>query len=433
MNEDATLLQHFSSDRSEEAFAALVRRHLNLVYSAALRSTGGDRQLAEDVSQQVFVLLARRAATLARHPALAGWLYTTTHYTAAKLVRSARRRQAREREAQAMQQLLSSSTPPADWDRLRPVLDDAMLELGGRDREAVLLRYFENHPFAEVGARLGLSENAARMRVERALDKLQSVLARRGITSTAGALTLLLADHAVVAAPAGLAAMVSGAALAGAGGTVALWTLMTAPKTLATITSIAALAVGVGVIQQQRSIGRLQREAAEIREQIQALPGLRTENQRLKQRQVPVGDLARLQRDHAELAAVRTEIASLEARWPKRPPVAARAIPATKPVYDLRELDAVPVIRRQVPPRYPLAMRFDGAPGKVVVHFVVGTDGNVADATAHDATDPTFADSAVAAVREWKFTPGQKDGQPVATRMAVPIVFAVNDNPPAKP
>src|SRR5512142_745689 len=102
MSDDASLLRTFADHRSEPAFAEFVHRHVDLVYSAALRRTGGDAHLAQDASQQVFVLVAQKAASLSRHPALTGWLYTTTHFTASKLVRTEQRRRAREREAQAM-------------------------------------------------------------------------------------------------------------------------------------------------------------------------------------------------------------------------------------------------------------------------------------------------------------------------------------------
>ena len=116
-----------------------------------------------------------------------------------------------------MNALLSDSDPAADWERLRPTIDDAIQELGERDREAVLLRFFENRPFAEIGAVLRVSEDAARMRVERALDRLRDAFARRGVTSTGTALAAILASQAGVAAPAGLAGAITGAALAGVG------------------------------------------------------------------------------------------------------------------------------------------------------------------------------------------------------------------------
>src|SRR5437867_3411089 len=135
--EDAELLRQYAAEKSEAAFAELVGRHINLVYGGALRRVGCDVQLAEDVTQRVFTALARDAATLARHPVLAGWLYTTTRYLAAQLVRGERRRRERETEAQAMNEIFSESAPPADWERLRPELDEAMDQLGERDREAV--------------------------------------------------------------------------------------------------------------------------------------------------------------------------------------------------------------------------------------------------------------------------------------------------------
>ena len=211
--ENSELLRRYVADRSESAFATLVERHLGLVYSAALRQVSGDTQAAQDVTQAVFCDLARQAPRLTRHPSLTGWLYTSTRYLAAKARRTEQRRRAREQQAHAMNQLLQTGNPDPAWQELRPVLDDAMHELNAADREAVLLRYFEKRPLAEIGARLGLTENAARMRVERAVDKLRAVLAKRGVTSTAAALAASLAQHTVGAAPAGLATQVTRAAL----------------------------------------------------------------------------------------------------------------------------------------------------------------------------------------------------------------------------
>lgn len=217
--ENSELLRRYVADRSESAFATLVDRHLGLVYSAALRQVSGDAHAAQDVTQAVFCDLARQAPRLTRHPSLTGWLYTSTRYLAAKARRTEQRRRAREQQAHAMNQLLQTGNLDPAWQELRPVLDDAMHELNAADREAVLLRYFEKRPLAEVGARLGLTENAARMRVERAVDKLRAVLAKRGVTSTAAALAASLAQHTVGAAPADLAAQVTRAALtAGAAG-----------------------------------------------------------------------------------------------------------------------------------------------------------------------------------------------------------------------
>ena len=184
MNEDAELLRRYAAGHSETAFTELIRRHVDLVYSAALRLVGGDVHRAQDVTQQVFTELARQAKRLTKHPALAGWLYTTTRLIAYRTNRTELRRKAREQEATAMNELLRETAPESDWERLRPVLDDAMHELDEKDRHAVLLRFFKNKSLKEVGAALDLNENAARMRVERALEKLRLELARKGVTST---------------------------------------------------------------------------------------------------------------------------------------------------------------------------------------------------------------------------------------------------------
>ena len=217
MTPDGELLRRYAETGSEDAFTELVRRHVDLVYSAALRQVNGDAHLAQDVAQSVFTDLARKAAPLARRPALTGWLYTSTHFAAAKAVRTEHRRQAREQEAHTMQALLHDPEPDVDWDKLRSVLDEAMHRLSEDDREAILLRFFENRPLAEVGAELGVGENAARMRVERALEKLRVQLVRRGVTTPAAVLATTIAAHAVQAAPAGLAVVLVPASMAGRG------------------------------------------------------------------------------------------------------------------------------------------------------------------------------------------------------------------------
>src|SRR6266566_5795339 len=199
MTLDAELLRRYADVQSEDAFAELVRRHLDLVYSAALRQVNGDAHLAQDVTQTVFTDLARKAETLSRRPVLTGWLYTSAHFAAAKAVRAEVRRRAREQEAQTMRELLHSPTPDLDWSKLRPVLDEAMHELKESDRAAILLRYFEQRQLAEIGARLGVSENTARMRVERALDKLRAHLARHGISTSAAVLSAAISVSAVQA------------------------------------------------------------------------------------------------------------------------------------------------------------------------------------------------------------------------------------------
>jgi RNA polymerase sigma factor (sigma-70 family) len=200
------LLQTYARDRDQTAFSLFVQQHFDLVYSAALRQTCHDPHLARDVAQAVFLAAAQHAATLSRHPAITGWLYTSTRYQAAKHIQSQRRWQAREQKAHAMESSSLSATPSDElWQQLRPVLDDALHALNAHDREAILLRYFEGQSYADIGQQLGLAENSARMRIERALEKLRRHLTRHGLTSTATALGAVLSTHTVQAAPGGLA------------------------------------------------------------------------------------------------------------------------------------------------------------------------------------------------------------------------------------
>ena len=215
MADDVELLRRYIENRSEEAFAELVQRHLNLVYSVALRQVGGDVHLAEDVVQVVFTAVARKASALAERPMLGGWLYRTTQFAAIDVVRAEQRRRRREETAGVMADVVNSDGETPDWEKLRPTLDEVIGELGDEDRDAVVLRFFHGQPFAEIGTRLRMTENGARMRVERALEKLHALLARRGVTSTTAALGVALGNQIGVAAPAGLAASVSGVALAG--------------------------------------------------------------------------------------------------------------------------------------------------------------------------------------------------------------------------
>jgi RNA polymerase sigma factor (sigma-70 family) len=215
---DTELLRRFAEERDERAFTELVNRRIGLVYTAALRQLGGDAARAKDVAQQVFIDVARKARSLRDHPSLLGWLYTSTHHAAIDTVRREARRKRREQEAQDMDDLTRTDELATDWGRLRPVLDAAMHDLNERERRMVLLRFFDQQPFAAIATELGLSENAAQKAVDRALDKLRLLLERRGVPSTSAALGLVLTNQAVAAAPAGLGVTVAGVATASAGG-----------------------------------------------------------------------------------------------------------------------------------------------------------------------------------------------------------------------
>jgi RNA polymerase sigma factor (sigma-70 family) len=252
---DSELLQRYAREHSETAFAELVTRHIHLVHAAAVRQVNGDAHLAEDVTQAVFADLARKASKLLMHTSLTGWLYTSTRYLAANLRRTEQRRVIREQEAHAMNSTLPEPTP--EWLQLTPLLDDAMHQLNDAEREAVLLRHFENCSYAEVAQKIGATENAARMRVERALEKLHGILAKQGVALGVVALAGLLGTNAVVAAPAHLAAKVVAGALAGvaAGGTISIVSkIISLMKTKAAMSAIAtALVVGLGFVIVSRS------------------------------------------------------------------------------------------------------------------------------------------------------------------------------------
>lgn len=310
MIDDATLLSRYAHDRSEEAFAELMRRHLNLVYSAALRRTEGDAHHAADVAQTVFLALARDAARLAHHAVLAGWLYTATRNAAANVTRGDQRRRRREQEAHLMNEIFSSPDPQPDWQELRPVLDAAMDELDASDREAVLVRFFQNRSFPDVADILRVSEHAARKRMERALDKLRAQLARRGITSTSAALGAVLANQTIVAAPATLAASIAGATLAqGATAAGAVWAgFFTMTKIKIGIAG-AVVILTAAVVVETRASRAVEQEIGTLRSENAALTQMQKENGRLAAAAAqPVAPAP----GAAELARVQTQITQLK-------------------------------------------------------------------------------------------------------------------------
>ncbi|MGA2244776.1 MAG: sigma-70 family RNA polymerase sigma factor [Verrucomicrobiota bacterium] len=268
MTPDSELLSEFARTRSEAEFAELVRRHVNLVYSAALRQVNGDTHLAQDVAQTVFADLARKAKTLAGGEHLTGWLYTSAHFAAAKIARTESRR--RDREEKFMREPTCDPAPDAEWENLRPALDDAMHELKAADREAILLRYFENRPFAEVGAKLGLNENAARMRVDRALEKLRSVYARRGVVATS-ALAAAISANAVQMAPGGLTTALTATSLttgAAGTGTFTLLKIMTATQIKLGISALLAAGAATALVVQHQALKNVQGENELLTQQV---------------------------------------------------------------------------------------------------------------------------------------------------------------------
>src|ERR1041385_8992782 len=183
MSDSRRLLTEYATSGSEDAFRELVERYINLVYSTARRLVGGDAHLAKDVSQIVFTDLARGSRGLSSDVMLGGWLYQRTFHVATTLMRSERRRQDRERTSSEMNPLQNPSEHT--FAQIAPALDEAILQLNAEDRKAILLRFFEQQDFRSVGEALGGNEDAARMRVNRALEKLHSLLKHRGVTLSA--------------------------------------------------------------------------------------------------------------------------------------------------------------------------------------------------------------------------------------------------------
>ncbi len=268
--DDTSLLREYVEKGSEPAFTQLVGQHLDLVYSAALRRVSDDHHRAKEVTQMVFSDLARKASQLKTHPLLAGWLHRSTRWAAADLRRTEQRRIANEQNAALEAMATDAAEPSVDWDQISPLLDDALDALNERDRDAVLLRFFGDQPFAEIGRKLGLSENAARMRVERALGKLHSSLTKRGVTSTAAVFAALLAQNSVSAAPAGAVAAVSTAALnslsAASVITAAAGNILMTKLQIALAGAVAA-ALAIGLALQLGTNHRLQAQLAELHAQ----------------------------------------------------------------------------------------------------------------------------------------------------------------------
>ncbi len=280
MNEtDLALLHRYTRHHAEDAFAEIVRRHLGLVYSAALRQVRSP-QLAEEVAQSAFTDLAHQAHRLAPDTILTAWLHQVTRRTAIDVVRREARRHLREQIVTEMNTLNASA---ADWSHIEPLLDEAVQALDETDRAAVLLRYFENQSLREVGQTLGTSEDAAQKRVSRAVERLRDFFAKRGVTVGASGLAIVLSANAVQAAPAGLAATISSTdALAGTA--ISTSTAIAATKAIAMTTiqkaivgATLAAALGTGIYEARRAstlsgqVQTLQQQQGPLVEQIAQL------------------------------------------------------------------------------------------------------------------------------------------------------------------
>ncbi|MGA2176676.1 MAG: sigma-70 family RNA polymerase sigma factor [Verrucomicrobiota bacterium] len=311
---DAQLLREYAVENSEPAFGDVVHRHADLVYSAALRQAGSP-DLAAEIAQSVFIDLARKAGSLAgrmrENASLAGWLYRATRYAALNLLRQERRRHARER--QVMQELDSTSETSPDWNRVSPLLDEALSTLDEPERDALLLRFFKNQDFRAVGAALGVSDDTAQKRVSRSLEKLRGALARRGVTTTTVALSAALSFHAVQAAPPGLAAALISASLVGAtakgGATLTLLKLMSMTKLQLGLGAIVIGGLTATVAIQHQTARRLSAEIQAVRQQAASLAA---DNESLSNRLGQISAAPRLADDQfRELMRLRGEVGRL--------------------------------------------------------------------------------------------------------------------------
>jgi RNA polymerase sigma factor (sigma-70 family) len=310
---DQQLLREYAASRSEAAFAELVRRHVNFVYSAALRMVC-DAHLAEDVTQGVFLVLAQTARQLTDRPVLSGWLHRTAQNLGSKAVRTDVRRRAREQEAASMNELLATE-PNTVWEYIAPHLDDALGELSEPDRDALLLRYFERKSAREMARTLGTSEDTAQKRVSRAVERLREFLAKRGVNVGASGLVVVISAHAVQAAPVGLAVTISTAAAVA--GTAALHasTAIAATETIAmttiqkiTVAAAVAVLAGAGIYEARQNL----KLRGEIESQLHQIEHLKLESESLSNRLPVVADGKALPNDQFnELLRLRGDVGVL--------------------------------------------------------------------------------------------------------------------------
>ncbi|HTZ20473.1 MAG TPA: sigma-70 family RNA polymerase sigma factor [Opitutaceae bacterium] len=299
---DHELLRRYVQEGVQDAFGELVRRHVNLVYSAARRQVRST-QLAEEVSQSVFVDLARNARRLRVDQPLGAWLYIVTRRTAIDVVRRESRRQAREQTAV---EIAAMNSTPSPWPQVEPLLDEAMESLGDADRRAVILRFFENQPLRDVGLTLGISEDAAQKRVSRAIEQLRTFFAKRRVAVGSAALAIELSTHAVQAAPAVLGATIASTAatLGSAAGSAAIHGTAKTIAMTATQKILAAAALTVAVVTGLY-------EAHVISRQNAGLQALRESSRR--ERADNARELAAvLQKTTVERAKVSTALASID-------------------------------------------------------------------------------------------------------------------------
>jgi RNA polymerase sigma factor (sigma-70 family) len=325
---DAQLLREYAENGFEAAFAEIVARHTNLVYSAALRQVSSP-DIAAEVAQRVFIGLAQGARSLSRRldpdASLAGWLCRSARNISLNERRDEFRRRSRERLA--MENLDATADSAPNWEKMRTVLDDAMSDLDECDYDAIVMRFFKNQDFRSVGRALGVSDDTAQKRVSRALEKLRGHLSQRGITTTAAALSIVLSAKAVQAAPAGLAASISSAAVlaqsaANTSTAIAITkSIIMTTVQKAIVAAALAAAVGAGILEARRASALRERTAAltaehdSLARQLQAEREEASRKLALAQRRIAPapGQLSELMKLRAEVDRLRDQLADAKA------------------------------------------------------------------------------------------------------------------------
>lgn len=309
---DHELLKRFVKDQSEPAFRRMVDRHLNLVFATARRIVGSPH-LAEEVAQGVFMLLARKAGEIQPHQPLAGWLYHTARHHSLNVTRAEGRRRQREHTAAIAMETNAPQPEPA-W--IAAELEDAMDDLPNEDRDALVLRFLDNRPLREVGTELGISEEAARKRVGRALEKLRGIFGKRGVALSAGLLSTTLTGQAATVAPAALGATITATALSqlAAVSTATIATIHTTSimttlfnlKTAAVVLGVAAVTGTSTYLAKENEADRLRAENRTLNQNYTGLTA--KQQQAMSEIQLRDKEIARLKKDIADLPRLRGEV-----------------------------------------------------------------------------------------------------------------------------
>lgn len=317
ISDDMALVREYVQSNSEQAFSTLVSRHVNLVYSVALRQVR-QPHLAEEITQSVFIILARKAKSLSPKTILSGWLCRTARNLSADTMKIQRRRQIREQETQMQSKL--NEPEPGVWNQIAPLLDEALNSLGEKEHDAVVLRFFDGKELKQVGSTMGTTEDAARMRVNRGIEKLRGFFSKRGVTLSATAIAGAVAANSVQAAPVGLAATITAAAFSGT--TITTAAVIAATKSIAMTTlqktaifTALAVAVGTGIYEARQATNAraetrtLQQQQMPLAEQIQQV--LRERDELAKKLDALRSDNEQLNRNTAELLRLRREVGRL--------------------------------------------------------------------------------------------------------------------------